>query len=53
LFNRQNLLGVTIFPEWIWWGNGWFDTTILLFLFIENVKADFRSGERRRSGNQK
>jgi len=53
LFNRQNLHDVTILPEGIWWGNVWLVTTILLFLFMENVKADFRSRERRRSGNQK
>jgi hypothetical protein len=48
LFNQQNLHDVTILPERIWWGKGWLVTTILLFLFIENVEADFRSRERRR-----
>jgi hypothetical protein len=53
LFNRQNLHDVTILPEGIWWGKGCFVTAMLLFLLIENVEADFRSRERRRSDNQK
>jgi hypothetical protein len=41
------------FPSGFGGGKGWLVTTILLFLLIENIEADFMPRERRRSGKQK